>query len=134
MRTTRWLAVSLAALLAGAALAPAARADSPVRIHVSLGDVFYDAGRPYYRHDRSPVYVVYDAYRRPSYYRYAPARHYAAPARYYTPVRYYAPPPRYYARPVAYRPIYQDYRWEKHDKHDKHGRGNGKGHGRGHDD
>jgi len=127
MRASRWLILPLAVLIGGAITAPAAQADSPVRIYVGLGDVLFDGGRPYYRYDHSPVYVVHDEYRRVRYYRYAP------PPRYYAPVRYVAAP-RYYPTPVAYRPVYRDYRWDRYDDHDyKHGRGHDKGKGKGHD-
>jgi len=127
MRTSRWLVLPLAALLSAAAFAPAAQADGPVRIYVGLGDVLYDGGRPYYRYDHSPVYVVRDNYQRVRYYRYAPA------PRYYAPVRYVAPP-RYYATPVTYPPVYTDYLWDPHNERDsKHVRGHGKGKGKGHE-
>jgi hypothetical protein len=133
MRASRWLMISLAALLAGATLAPSpAQADTRVRIYLGLGDVLFASGRPYYRHDHSPVYVTYDRWGHRRYYRYAapPPYGYA----YGRPV-YYAPAPVYYRpvyRPVP-RPVYRDSRWDgdrddrwdRDDRYERHHRHEG---------
>lgn len=124
MRASRWLVISLAALMAGAAMAPTAQADTRVRVYLGLGDVRFDAGRnPYYRQDRSPVYVTYDSRGNRRYYRYA-----ALPPRYYSRPGYYAPAPVYYYQPAP-RPYYRDSRWDRYDRryerddrHDRHDR------------
>ena len=57
------------------------------RIYVDLGDVAFSYGRPYYRYNREPLYVVYErGY--PRYYRTGPARYYAHPPRYGYGARY----------------------------------------------
>lgn len=66
------LTVALAvAGLFGLSFTPAAHADG-VRVFVDLGDVYFTAGRPYYRHNRQPLYVVHHAYG-PRYYYSRPA-------------------------------------------------------------
>ncbi|KFN43641.1 hypothetical protein [Arenimonas oryziterrae] len=136
MRASRLLVLALSTLLAGAALVPAAQAEIPrVRVVVSLGDVVFVSGQPYYRYDRTPVYYSNDQWGRRHYYR-------------------YAPPPRYYGRPVQvnYRPqpYYHDARMHRpgeygyrdddrgrrrgHDRdgdgRDDHRNGRGRGHDR----
>lgn len=62
------LTAALAATLAfGAFHAPSAQA-ADVRVSVGLGDIIFDAGIPYYRTTREPVYVVYTD-NTPTYYR-----------------------------------------------------------------
>lgn len=136
MRASRWLVLSLAALLGTAAMAPAAQADTRVRIYLGLNDIGFGAGhQPYYRQDRSPVYVTYDSWGNRRYYRYAPQ------SRYYQQPRYYAPAPVYYYRPAP-RPYYQDQRWDRRDNrhdrrddrrrdNDRDGRWNDRGNGHG---
>ena len=47
-----------------------AQADTRVRVYVGLGDVMFVSGRPYYRYDRQPIFVSYDGWGHPRYYRY----------------------------------------------------------------
>ena len=81
-------------------------ADHRDRIYVDLDDVVFSYGRPTWRYNREPLYVVHErGY--PRYYRFA------GPA--YT--RYY--PPRYrdrYWRSARYAPRYYDYgyRWDRY--------------------
>lgn len=118
----------LAAGLGLAALAPApARAgdDDLVRVVVSVADVIYHGGYPYYRHGPGYGYgdrliVVRDHYHRPTYYRYAPRR-----------VVYHAPPrgnaygyyrdrrPVYVDRPVYVRYVDRDRHYYRNDRHDR---------------
>lgn len=110
MRASRWLVIFLAAVLAGAASAPPAQADTRVRVYLGLGDIRFDAGRnPYYRHDHSPVYVAYDHWGNRRYYRYAAPR-----PRYYGRPSFHAPAPGYYYRPAP-RPYYRGSRWDRRD-------------------
>src|SRR5690606_7726049 len=44
----------------GMAAAPAAEAYDSGRIYVGIGDVVFSYGRPYYRHNHEPLYVVYE--------------------------------------------------------------------------
>ena len=120
---TRWLAPAVfAAGLGLGALTPAtaqARDDELVRVLVNVADVVINGGYPYFRYGPHYGYdnrlvVVYDRYRRPTYYRYVPRRVYVA-----------APPPRvYYRSPPAYhRPAgYYDPRYGYRDRHDRHDR------------
>ena len=124
---TPWMrGALLATTLAGAAaLLPASRAeaaDVQVRVDLGAADVIFRSGRPYYYDEGyyRPVYVEYDHYHRPHYYRYAPR-----PVVVYRP----APPPRHYYAPaphyrVSYDDRYRDY--DRHGRHDHHGK---KGHG-----
>lgn len=101
----------------GMAAAPSAEAYDSGRIYVGIGDVVFSYGRPYYRHNHEPLYVVYER---------GYPRYYRMPA----PVYYAPPPPRYvYAPPRHdwrhdYRPRdYRDHpRW---DRGRDHGRGRG---------
>jgi len=90
------------------------------RIYVDLGDVSFSYGRPYHRYDRTPLYISYDRYDRPRYYRYAPRR--ALRANYYDP--YYDG--RVIVRPrVVYRDRnYRDSRYGYRDRYwvDRYGR------------
>ena len=62
------LAATLAATLAmGVFLSPSAQADH-IRVSVGVGDVIFEAGVPYYRVTREPIYVVYTN-NTPTYYR-----------------------------------------------------------------
>jgi|SRR4249919_1548716 len=120
MRTSHLLAVSLAAVLATAAMAPAAQAQTRVRISVNLGDVLYVSGHPYYRGDRSPVYVEQDRWGHRQYYRYAEPRRVV-----------YVPAP-YYANNYRPQPYYgHDDRWDRDHRH--HDNGRHRGHDRDHD-
>lgn len=98
--------------LAGAA--PAQARDA--RIYVDLGDVSFSYGRPYWRHNNEPLYVVYErGY--PRYYRYERRYGYG----YGAPV-YYAPPPvvrydRYYDRPYYRYDHRRDWRRDRHWDH-----------------
>lgn len=81
----------LAAALGLASLAPgkAHASDDLVRVLVSVADVIYRSGQPYY-HDRNygqyqQVVVVRDRYQQPTYYRYVPRNYQSV----YRPV----PPP-----------------------------------------
>lgn len=63
---TLFLAAAGAIGLAG----PAPASAQSGRIYVDVGDVTFSYGRPYWRHNREPLYVVYDrGY--PRYYRYS---------------------------------------------------------------
>ncbi len=96
MRNTLFaLMLSAAGLFGLAAIPSTAQADA--RIYVDLGDVFFSYGRPHYRYDRAPLYVTYDGYGHPRYYRYAPRRVYRS--NYYG--GYYDP---YYNGRVVVRP------------------------------
>jgi hypothetical protein len=96
------LVLALAGVV-GLASAPVANAYDSGRIHVGIGDVTFSYGRPYYRHNHEPLYVVYErGY--PRYYR--------------------APPPRHYAPVRDYRYGYRDHRYRDYRHH---------GHHRGHD-
>lgn len=93
----------LSVLLAAAGaigLAGAPEAQARDRIYVDVDDIVFTYGRPYWRHNREPLYVVYErGY--PRYYRYGPAyrpgytRYYDGP-RYRD--RYYPPRHRHYDR------------------------------------
>lgn len=62
------LATALAAAVSfGTLYSPSAQADH-VRVSVGVGDVIFEAGVPYYRVTREPVYVVYEN-NTPTYYR-----------------------------------------------------------------
>jgi hypothetical protein len=88
------LAAAGAIGLAGAA--PAQARDA--RIYVDLGDVSFSYGRPYYRYNNEPLYVVYErGY--PRYYRHDRGYRYGGPV-------YYAPPPVYYYDRYHDRPYY----------------------------
>ena len=68
MRKTMLSLVLATAGVIGLAGSAPASADSG-RIYVGIGDVFFSSGRPYWRHNREPLYVVYErGY--PRYYRY----------------------------------------------------------------
>jgi hypothetical protein len=83
-----FIAPLLAAGLGLAALLPAPQARAAdIRVFVDLGDLVFRAGVPYYRYggDYGRVYVEYDRYGRPHYYRRMPER---------VVYRYAPPPPR----------------------------------------
>lgn len=68
------------------ALPSTANARDNARIYVDLGDVGFSYGRPYYRYDRTPLYISYDRHHRPRYYRHAPRPYVRHRARgYYNP-------------------------------------------------
>jgi hypothetical protein len=111
--------------LAGAA--PAEAYDS-ARIYVGIGDVVFSYGRPYWRHNSEPLYVVYErGY--PRYYRLSSSSYYA-PTYYAPPAYHYAPPVRYYDDRRGYR---DHHRWDRdRGRHDRDRRDRGRHHrGRG---
>ena len=135
-RNVAWMrgALFAAALAGAAALVPANRAeaaDVQVRVDLGVADVIFRSGRPYhyYGGHYHPVYVEYDRWHHPHYYRYAPRPvvYYPAPP----PRHHYAPPPPHYR--VSYDDRHRhdrDYRDHHHGKkkghgHDKHHRGRG---------
>ena len=137
---TRWLApaVFAAGLGFGALTTPStaqARDDELVRVLVSVADVVINGGYPYYRYGPHYGYdnrlvVVYDRYRRPTYYRYVPRRVYvAAPppyGHYRAPPKHYRPDDRYYDVRYGYRDRYDrhDRRYDRDDRRwRRHGRG-----------
>ncbi len=81
------------ALLLSCSLLPmsAQASNSSKRIYVEIGDVAFQYGRPYYRHDRRPLYVVHDHYRpRYYYYDYRPSYHSGfVPSPYYSRDRHH---------------------------------------------
>ncbi len=62
------LVTTLAATLAWGALQSPTADAADVRVSVGVSDVIFEAGVPYYRVTREPVYVVYEN-NSPSYYR-----------------------------------------------------------------
>jgi len=93
------LAMAMAATAAFGMIHPATAQASGVRVYVSSGDVAFEYGRPYYRYNHEPVYVVYDSYNRPvRYYRIVDSNTYYS-TDYYRP-DYYCPD---YYRPYGYR-------------------------------
>ena len=68
------LLLSVAGALGLAAVPSNAQAYDDARIYVDLGDVSFSYGRPYWRYDNTPLYVTYDRWNRPRYYRYGPRR------------------------------------------------------------
>ena len=75
----------LSLMLAGVAavgLAGTQQAEARERIYIGLNDVVFSYGRPYWRHNNEPLYVVYErGY--PRYYRYDYGPRYTT--RYYEP-------------------------------------------------
>ncbi len=106
------LLLSVAGALGLAAIPSTASADA--RIYVDIGDVGFSVGRPYYRYDRTPLYVTYDRYRQPRFYRYGPRP--AHRVGYYDP--YYDSrvivQPRVVYRDRYYRDGYRDRFWVDH--------------------
>lgn len=103
MIPTLLLAAAGAIGLAGSSVAWAAHPD---RVYVDIDDVVFSYGRPTWRYNREPLYVVYErGY--PRYYRYGGPGY----------ARYHAP--RYrdrYWRPARYAPRYDpyyDWRWDR---------------------
>lgn len=105
----------------GLAGSTAAQAYDSGRIFVGIGDVTFSYGRPYWRYNQEPLYVVYER---------GYPRYYRVPAPVYSG-GYYAPPVRYvYAPPRGhhydYRYGYRDYRdhrrWDRHDHRRDRGR------------
>lgn len=83
------LATVLAATAAFGLARPSSAQASDVRVYVDLGDVAFEYGRPYYRYNHEPLYVMYDSYRRPvRYYRVVDSGYY-----YDNGYRQYGPPP-----------------------------------------
>ncbi len=73
MRTAMMSMLFAAAAAFGATILPStAHAWDDGRIYVDLGDVSFSYGQPYYRYDRTPLYITYDHHHRPRYYRHAP--------------------------------------------------------------
>lgn len=123
MRTILLTVALAVAGLFGLSYTAPARADG-VRVFVDLGDVYFTAGRPYYRHNHQPLYVAR--------YAYGPRYYYSRPA-YPVAESYgygYAPRPVYYGYGMEYRGghgyrDHDDYRG--HDRHDRHDRYRGRG-------
>jgi hypothetical protein len=89
----------------GLAGSTAAQAYDSSRIFVDLGDVTFSYGRPYWRHNHEPLYVVYErGY--PRYYRVAAGYGYG----------YAPPPPAHYYRDRDWR---YDRRWERDRRWDR---------------
>jgi len=100
------LLLGSAGLLGLAATPSTAQADN-TRIYVNLGDVSFDYGRPYYRHDRAPLFVSYDRWGHKRYYRHAPRHAYRSGNR-----------DRHYDRvPVRPRVVYRDVNRGYYDNH-----------------
>jgi hypothetical protein len=112
MRKVMFSLLLAAAGAIGLTAAPAAEAYDSGRIYVGIGDVVFSYGRPYWRHNHEPLYVVYErGY--PRYYR-APAPVYYAPP----PPRYvYAPPPRWGYDRYRHRDYRDHPRWDGHRGH-----------------
>lgn len=109
MRKVMLCLVLVAAGAIGLAGSAPASADSG-RIYVGIGDVSFSYGRPYWRHNWEPLYVVYErGY--PRYYRYS--RPYYAP-----PV--YAYDDRYYGAPAIY--VNYNHGYDRHRRYDRHDR------------
>ncbi len=114
------LLFSIACAFGSATIPSFAHADN-ARTYVDLGDVGFEYGRPYYRYDRTPLFVTYDRYQRPRYYRNGPRRVYRA--------HHYDP---YYDGRVIVRErvVYRDHDHRDHYRHgyrdrywvDRHGR------------
>lgn len=88
----------------GLAASTPAQASHDDRIYIGLGDVVFSYGRPYWRHNHEPLYVVYE-YGRPRYYRIV--------NRYYGPAYAYPPPPAW-----GYRRD-RDWRWDRDRRWDR---------------
>ena len=121
MRKVMLSLVLAAAGAIGLAGSAPASADSG-RIYVGIGDVHFSYGRPYWRYNNEPLYVVYErGY--PRYYRYS-RPYYVAPAygySYYEPA-YYGPSiyvgyDRYDRRHDRYH-----HRYDRHRRYDRHDR------------
>jgi len=135
---TRWLApVVFAAGLGIGALTPtpaqARDGDDLVRVAVAVADVVLNGGQPYYRYGphygpENRLVVVYDHYRRPTYYRYVPRRVYLAGPPYGHAYGYYRNAPVYYRAGGHrdYRPDYRDHRGHDRDRRDGHRKGRGR--------
>jgi hypothetical protein len=64
------LATVLAATAAFGVVRPSSAQAADVRVYVDMGDVAFEYGRPYYRYNHEPLYVIYDSYNHPvRYYR-----------------------------------------------------------------
>lgn len=123
------LALSAGAAVAGLAYSGHAQADTRVRVSVDLGDVRIDYGRPYYRYDHTPVFVEYDRWGRPHYYRYVESRYYYGGPRV---VYQYGGPPAWGARANGHwrhdrydrddRWRHRDRDWDDHDRDGDHDR------------
>ena len=116
MRKVMLSLVLAAAGAIGLAGSAPASADSG-RIYVGIGDVHFSYGRPYWRHNNEPLYVVYErGY--PRYYRYS-RPYYVAPAygySYYEPA-YYGP-----SIYVGYNSRDRYRRYDRHDRYDRYDR------------
>lgn len=111
------LALSAGAAVAGLAYSDHAQADTRVRVSVDLGDVRIDYGRPYYRYDRTPVYVEYDRWGHPRYYRYVESRYYYGGPRV---VYQYGGPPAWGARANGHWRDRDERHWrDRDDDHDR---------------
>jgi hypothetical protein len=122
MRKVMLSLVLAAAGVIGLAGSAPASADSG-RIYVGIGDVSFSYGRPYWRHNNEPLYVVYErGY--PRYYRYS-RPYYVAPAYGYYDRPYYGPSVyvsydrhRRYDRHDRYDRYDRHRRYDRHDRHD----------------
>ncbi len=99
------LVLAAAGAIGLAGSTPAAAYDSG-RIYVGIGDVTFSYGRPYYRHNWEPLYVVYER---------GYPRYYRVPAPYYVEPRY-AYAPAYYG--YGYDRRY-DRRYDRYDRYDR---------------
>lgn len=75
MRTATTFAATLLLVAGLFAFAAPARASDYTRIYVDLGDVYFEYGRPYYRHGGERLYVTH-YYGKPRYYYYGKPRYY----------------------------------------------------------
>jgi hypothetical protein len=92
----------------------AATAQAAVRVYVGAGDVAFEYGRPYYRYNHEPLYVVYDSYNRPvRYYRVVDSNTYYS-------TDYYRPAPEYGYR--HYRRHHRHYHYNDYNGRDDYGR------------
>lgn len=114
------IALAVAGLFGLGYTAPA-HADG-VRVFVDFGDVYFTAGRPYYRHTHQPLYVMHHAY--------GPRYYYSRPA-YPVDYRYgYAPRPAYYGYGIEYRSGHHHRRHYGYRDHDRYDGYRGRGHHR----
>jgi hypothetical protein len=82
----------------GLAASTSAQAYHDDRIYVGIGDVTFSYGRPYWRYDNTPLYVLYER---------GYPRYYRVVSRHYGPGYAYPPPPAW-----GYRPG-RDWRWDR---------------------
>ena len=117
MRKAMLSLVLAAAGVVGLAGSAPASADSG-RIYVGLGDVMFSYGRPYWRHNREPLYVVYErGY--PRYYRHS-RPYYSS----YYGDGYYGPS--VYVSYDRYDRRDRHHRYDRYDRYDRHDRRDGR--------